>query len=97
IVGFTAPTAADKQRARELDELAAMIPTTSSVAVSEEEMPHVSGRPLVLTLKYTTSNADYLLYGARSVGAAVAMKALEDKAYVEAAKREYVMLLKRNQ
>jgi uncharacterized membrane protein len=55
------PTEADRQRHRDLQELFAMIPKDKFVAISEAEMPHVSGLN-ILSLR-DTSEADYLLYG----------------------------------
>ena len=47
-----------------------MIPAEAKFAVSEEELPHVSGRLNVLTLKYGLTTTEYLLYGTSSAGAA---------------------------
>jgi uncharacterized membrane protein len=42
MVNFARPTAADFQKARDLQALAAMIPENAPFAVSEQELPHVS-------------------------------------------------------
>src|SRR5439155_19610847 len=57
-VNFQQPSAADEQKERDLQELFAMIPAEATYAVSEQEMPHVSGRLTVRSLKYDTSGAD---------------------------------------
>jgi uncharacterized membrane protein len=95
-VSFTPPRPADVQKGRDLKELDAMIPPEATVAVSEQEMPHVSGRLNVLTLKYATNSADYILYGHGSMGADVASKAVVSGEYVELAQRPGLGLLKRN-
>jgi hypothetical protein len=69
-----------------------MIQPDASVAVSEQEMPHVSGRLNVLTVKYATNSADYILNGHASMGADVASRAVANGEYVELAQRP----LKRN-
>jgi uncharacterized membrane protein len=95
IISFEAPSAAHWQKSHDLKELDAMIPEKASVAVSEEELPHVSGRYDVRTLRDGTAGADYLLYGNSSAGAANASKALTDGQYVELATRPGLTLLKR--
>jgi uncharacterized membrane protein len=91
---YAPPSSADIQRAKYLAEVAAMIPEDAKFSVSEEELPHVSGRLNVMTLKYDTGHADYLLYGTSSVGSAVAQKALLAGEYVEVARRGEIVLLK---
>jgi uncharacterized membrane protein len=66
-MAMTRPTAADRQRERDLRELNALVPADASMAVSEQEMPHLS-RLNMRTLRDTT-NADYFLYGTGSQGA----------------------------
>jgi len=94
-VNFAQPTEADRQKERDLVELAAMIPPEAKVGVSEEELPHVSGRLYVLTLKYGVGNAEYVLYGPGSQGGYVGTQALSDGSFVEVAARTGLMLLKR--
>jgi hypothetical protein len=72
-----------------------MVPEKASVAVSENEMPHVSGRYDIRTLRDGTFACDYLLYGTSSPGADVAAKALADGEYVEVATRPGLALLRR--
>ncbi len=94
-IGFDRPSAEQEQKARDLAELAAMIPPEASVSVSEEELPHVSTRLNILTLRSGTNLADYLLYGVNSNGAGHAAKALQDGEYVEIATRPGLELLQR--
>src|SRR5439155_7202896 len=94
-VNFQHPSAADEQKERDLQELFAMIPAEATYAVSEQEMPHVSGRLTVRSLKYDTSGADYLLYGTSSIGQHVGVHTLETGEYVEVARRPGLMLSKR--
>jgi len=92
---FSTPTAADRQKARDLADLAAMIPEQATFAVSEQELPHVSGRLKVLTLRDGIGGPDYVLYGTTSAGAAIAAQALASGQYVEIAQRPGLSLLKR--
>src|SRR6266542_2387389 len=91
---FDRPTPEQEQKARDLAQLAAMIPPDASVSVSEEELPHVSARLNILTLKSGTNSADYLLYGQSSNGSGHAAKALQDGEYFEIATRPGLALLK---
>jgi uncharacterized membrane protein len=95
MVGFGHPTVADEQKAKDLAELAAMIPTEAKFAVSEEELPHVSGRLGVMTLKYGVGAAEYVLYGPSSQGGSIGAQAASDGTFVELARRAGVVLLKR--
>jgi uncharacterized membrane protein len=52
---------AERQRYKDLLEVAAKIPKTASVAATELEIPHVSTRLDAYTLKVTAGDADYLL------------------------------------
>jgi uncharacterized membrane protein len=94
-VDFRPPSAADAQKERDLAELFAMIPPDALYAVAEQELPHVSGRLTIRSLKYDTSGAEYLLYGTTSMGADVGARALARGEYVEVAQRPGLMLLKR--
>jgi uncharacterized membrane protein len=94
-VNFSEPTASDAQKERDLAELLTMIPEESTYAVSEQELPHVSDRLTVRSLKYDTNGADYLLYGTNSIGADVAARALGKGEYTEVARRPGLALLKR--
>jgi uncharacterized membrane protein len=92
---YSPPTPADIQKAKDLAAVAATIPADAKFAVSEEELPHVSGRLNVMTLKYDTGHADYLLYGSNSNGSSVAQRALSSGEYVEQTRRGEIVLLKR--
>ena len=63
ISGFRPVTALEKQKSRDLAELAAKVPKDASVAVSEMEHPHVSARLYCLALRIGYEGADYILYG----------------------------------
>jgi hypothetical protein len=60
------PTRGDLKKHDDLQELHALVPKDAWLAVSEQEMPHLS-RLNMLSLRDTTS-ADYLLYGVGSGG-----------------------------
>jgi uncharacterized membrane protein len=96
-VSFLRPTPEDQQKARDLADLWAMIPETATYAVSEQEMPHVSGSLKIHSLRDGTSEADYLLYGPRSFGGDVGARALAEGKYVELALRPGLVLLKRKE
>ncbi len=51
----------DAKRLAQLRELIAMIPPDASVAATEMEAPHVSGREDCYTIRFFTYDADYLL------------------------------------
>jgi uncharacterized membrane protein len=89
------PTAADRQKDKDLKELNAMVPPTASVAMSEAEMPHVS-RLWMRTLRDST-DADYLLYGTSSgyAGATNAERVLAAGEFERVAERPGLMLLRR--
>lgn len=95
MVSFARPTAADFQKARDLKVLAAMIPEEAPFAVSEQELPHVSGRLKVLTLRDGVGIADYLLYGLTSAGSHIGVEELAKGTFVEIGQRPGLMLLKR--
>ncbi len=90
-----APTAADRQKHKDLLQLNAMIPPTASVAMSEAEMPHVS-RLDMRSLRDTT-DADYILYGIGSggAGASNAERVLAAGEFEKIAERPGLALLKR--
>ena len=50
------------RRKKTLHELADMVPRDKKVAVSDRELPHVSNRPHVYTLRDGLYDADFLLY-----------------------------------
>jgi hypothetical protein len=55
-------SAAEKQKARDLAELAALIPKKAGVAVSDYEHPHVSARVDAYALRNGYEGVDYILY-----------------------------------
>jgi len=65
---FTALTQADIEKEKNLKELMAMVPPEARIAVSENELPHVSGRAECYSLKYGAADADYVLYANGSQG-----------------------------
>ena len=72
-----------------------MIPEQASFAVSEQELPHVSGRLKVMTLRDGAGGAEYVLYGIGSGGSHIAAQLLAGGDYVMVAERPGVALLKR--
>lgn len=54
-------TPVEQKRYADLQALVAKIPPRASVAATEQEVPHVSNRPNVFTLKITAGRAEYLL------------------------------------
>jgi uncharacterized membrane protein len=94
-VNFRHPSSSDEQKAHDLAELDAMVPPRAKVAVSEEELPHVSGRLNVLTLKYGTGAAEYVIYSPYSQGGGIGAQALSDGSFTEVATRPGLYLLKR--
>jgi uncharacterized membrane protein len=65
---FRPTTTAEKQKHRDLVQLAAKIPRQAAVAVSEMEHPHVSTRLDILALRSGYEQADYILYSEDSGG-----------------------------
>ncbi|HKP59954.1 MAG TPA: DUF2079 domain-containing protein [Polyangiales bacterium] len=57
----------ERQRYADLRALAARIPARASVAATEQEVPHVSNRPNVYTLKIGVGNAEYVLVNRRTL------------------------------
>jgi uncharacterized membrane protein len=96
LISFARPTAADFKKARDLAELAKLVPEAAPVAVSEQELPHVSDRFLkLLTLRDGAPEAEYILYGTSSAGAHIAAQVLASGQYVEIAQRPGLSLLRR--
>jgi uncharacterized membrane protein len=95
LISFAKPTADDFRKARDLKELAALIPEGTPFAVSEQELPHVSGRQKIMTLRDGAAGADYILYGTSSAGAHIAAQVLASGEYVEIAQRPGLALLRR--
>jgi hypothetical protein len=92
-MAMTRPTDADRKKHRDLLELNALIPKDASVAMSEQEMPHLS-RLDMRTLRDTT-DADYFLYGTYSQGAGNAEQLLAAGQVKVMAERPGLKLLRR--
>ena len=95
VISFARPSAADFRKRRDLAELAAMIPENASFAASEQELPHVSGRLKVMTLRDGAGGAEYVIYGVGSAGSHIAAQILASGEYTMVAERPGVALLKR--
>jgi uncharacterized membrane protein len=65
-MSMTRPTDVDRQRQKDLLDLYALVPAGASLAMSEQEMPHVSR--LGMRALRDTVDADYFLYGTSSIG-----------------------------
>jgi uncharacterized membrane protein len=83
IASFRPVSAAEKEKARDIAELAAKIPKTASIAVSEMEHPHVSNHLDVMALRASYQGVDYILYAEDSggFGADAARRALDSGDY----------------
>jgi uncharacterized membrane protein len=96
VIPMTArPTEADWRKDRDLKELHMMVPPDAMLAVSEQEMPHIS-RLNMASLRDTT-DADYMLYGvgSGSYGAANGDRTLASGEFVKVAERPGLILTKR--
>jgi uncharacterized membrane protein len=97
---FKRITAAERQKARDLRELAAMVPKNAALAVSEQEHPHVSARSKCFDLRDGYDGAEYILYAENTggFGSDAAGRALSSGEYLEMARRpasKLVLLRKR--
>ena len=72
---------ADRQKARDIAELLAMIPKNASVASSEMEHPHVSTRLNSYVLRVGYEGADYILYAEDGYGSDQAKGSLDRGEY----------------
>jgi hypothetical protein len=90
---MTRPTDADRKRHRDLLELYALVPPDASLAMSEQEMPHVS-RLNMRSLRDTV-DADYFLYGISSQGGANGEQLLAGGQADKIAERPGLKLLRR--
>jgi uncharacterized membrane protein len=81
IPGFRPLSEADKQKARDIAQLLAMIPANASLASSELEHPHVSTRLNCYTLRVGYEGAEYILYSESGLGSEQAKKSLEKGEY----------------
>jgi uncharacterized membrane protein len=96
-MSFDPPTPAERQRLRDLRELADMVPKTAILAVSDREAPHVSNRYECWSLSVGFEGADYVLYptvGAIAPDTEMGIAA-ERAGYVRVAERPGLLLLKR--
>ena len=86
---FKPLSAAEKQKRRDLRELAAMVPRPAALAVSEVEHPHVSWRLKCFDLRDGFDGADYILYAEDTggFGSDNARRALSSGNYEEMARR----------
>ena len=86
---FRPVTAAERQKRRDLRELAAMVPKYAALAVSEQEHPHVSSRLKCFDLRDSHDGADYILYAEDSggFGADSARRAMASGEYEEVVRR----------
>jgi uncharacterized membrane protein len=96
-VDFGPLSAAERRKRSDLRLLASRVPLEASLAVSEHELPHVSGREKCFDLKDATFDADYLLYDKSSGvnGADQATPALKRGEYEPHEERGALRLLKR--
>jgi uncharacterized membrane protein len=92
---MTPPSSADLQKDADLRALHAMVPADAWLAVSEHEMPHLS-RLHMLSLRDSTDDADYLLYGVGGgFGSERAEQVLRSGVFRKLAERPGLMLLER--
>jgi uncharacterized membrane protein len=94
---FQPPTAEQRQRLRDIDELAAMVPKKAILAVSDREAPHVSNRYECWSFSVGFEGADYALYSTvNPIEPDVIMAAAARRAgWAVAAERPGLVLLKR--
>jgi uncharacterized membrane protein len=90
---FKPLSAEEREKARDLRQLAAMVPKYAALAVSEQEHPHVSSRLKCFDLRDGYDGADYILYaentgmfGSDSAGSALASGDYEEMARKPASK-----------
>jgi hypothetical protein len=82
-------TAAERQKEKDLRELAAMVPKAAALAVSEQEHPPVSSRLKCFDLRDNYDGADYILYAEDTggFGSDSGRRALSSGEYEEMARR----------
>jgi uncharacterized membrane protein len=90
----------DEKRRATLHEFADRVPVDEKVAVSDRELPHVSNRKYVYSLREGTHDADYLLYSTysrnlKSLGGNRGEKERRKGTYQLVEKRDGIVLLKR--
>lgn len=100
-INFERPTESHQLRRSALHELISIVEPDESVAVSGRELPHVSNRKYVYTLKDGLFGADYLLYSTDNMtkwgylGSERAIEELKKGTYLPVAAEEGLVLLKR--
>ncbi|HVR64273.1 MAG TPA: DUF2079 domain-containing protein [Polyangia bacterium] len=96
-VAFEPLTPQERQRARDIRELAAMVPRAAVLAASDRELPHVSNRLECWNLSLGFAGADYILFGTlRPIPPdATQRDAAERAGYLRVAERPGLLLLKR--
>jgi hypothetical protein len=85
----------DKEKTKNLAELAAMVPIDAKVAVSELELPHMAHRPDVYSLKDGLQGADWILYSPGTLGARMAEEAERTGVMKRVATRPGLVLLQK--
>jgi uncharacterized membrane protein len=96
-LNFEPPTAAERQRLRDLEELGRMVPKTAILAVSDRETPHLSNRYDCWSLSAGFQGSDYIVYPTVNAIAPDTEQGLaaERAGYVRVAERPGLLLLKR--
>jgi uncharacterized membrane protein len=92
-MSMTRPTDGDRQKHKDLLALYALVPAGASLAMSEQEMPHVSR--LGMRALRDTIDADYFLYGTGSIGSDNAERLLSSGQADGIAERPGLKLLRR--
>jgi len=92
-MSMTRPTDGDRQKHKDLLELYALVPAGASLAMSEQEMPHVSR--LGMRALRDTIDADYFLYGTGSIGSENGERLLSSGQADRIAERPGLKLLRR--
>ncbi len=96
-VSFDAPTEEQRQRLRDLEDFARMLPKTAIVAVGDREGPHVSNRYDCWSLSQGFQGADYIIYDAlNGIQPDIQMGAAAERAgYIRVDARSGLVLLQR--
>jgi uncharacterized membrane protein len=96
-INFEPPTAEERQRRHDLEELGRMVPLTASLAVSDREVPHLSNRYECWNLAAGYEGADYVLYTTmNAIPPDLAQGAAAERAgYTRLAERPGLILLRR--
>jgi uncharacterized membrane protein len=89
------PSAEHKTKAKVLAELAAQVPPGARLAVTEAELPHLSTRLHIFSLRDGLFEADYLLYDVNGFGAKTAEDALSRGEYARMEEKGGLKLLRR--